>query len=111
MTKFTGMKTPPHPGRLLRDDIDAIGLSVAKTAEALGVTRSQLHRVLSGDSAISPEMALRLEVVIGGSADHWLRMQAAYDTAKVRLRATEITQGLKRIGPPATPRPEPGGML
>lgn len=95
------MKNPPHPGRLLRDDIDALSLSVVRAARALGVTRSQLHRVLSGESAISPEMALRLEVVIGGSADHWLRMQAAYDAARVRQRAGEITRGLKRIAAPA----------
>ena len=101
MTASTGMKSPPHPGRLLRDDLDMLGISVAGAADALGVTRSQLHRVLSGTSAISPEMALRLEVVIGGSAEHWLRMQAAYAAARVRTRAAEITAGLKRLGIPA----------
>ena len=94
----------------MKDDIDALELSVAKAAQALGVTRSQLYRVLSAQSAISPEMALRLEVVIGGSADHWLRMQAAYDTALARIRMAEITQGLKRIKPPTITRPAQGGM-
>jgi len=101
MTTSTGMKSPPHPGRLLRDDLEALGISVASAADALGVTRSQLHRVLSGTSAISPEMALRLEVVIGSSAEHWLRMQAAYAAAQVRTRAAEITAGLKRLRVPA----------
>jgi addiction module HigA family antidote len=36
---------------------------------------------------VTPEMALRLEKAIGGSADHWLRMQAAYDLAQLRSRA------------------------
>jgi plasmid maintenance system antidote protein VapI len=36
------MKNPPHPGRGLKDDIDALGLTVAEAAEALGVTRQQL---------------------------------------------------------------------
>lgn len=91
------MKNPPHPGRGLKADFDELGLSTAQAAEALGVSRAQLHRVVSGDSSLSPELALRLEVVIGGSADAWLRMQAAYDAAQVRSRAAEITKGLKRI--------------
>lgn len=95
------MKNPPHPGRGLKADFDELGLSIAAAAEALGISRAQLHRVVAGDSAISAELALRLEVVIGGTADAWLRMQAAYDTAQVRERAGEITKGLKR----ATPRP------
>jgi antitoxin HigA-1 len=81
------MKNPPHPGEGLKDDLVALGLSVAQGAAALGVTRQQLYRVVSGRSAISPEMAVRLEQVIGGTADHWLRMQAAYDLAQVRGRS------------------------
>ena len=98
------MKSPPHPGRGLKDDLDELGLTVATAAEALGVSRSQLHRVITGESAISPELALRLEVVIGSTADAWLRLQAAYDAAQVRERAGEITKGLKRIPAPAMPR-------
>ena len=92
------MKNPPHPGRALKADFEALGISTQQAAEALGISRAQLHRVTAGSSAISPELALRLEVVIGGSADAWLRQQAAYDTAQVRLRSPEIIKGLKRIG-------------
>lgn len=95
------MKNPPHPGRGLKDEFDELGLSIASAAQALGISRAQLHRVVAGESAISPELALRLEVVIGSTAETWIMMQAAYDTAQVRERAGEITKGLKR----ATPRP------
>jgi addiction module HigA family antidote len=91
------MKNPPHPGVLLKDDINALKLPVSAVAQALGVTRSQLYRVLSGQSAISAEMALRLEYVIGGTADHWLSMQSAHDVAQVRKKANEITRGLHRL--------------
>jgi addiction module HigA family antidote len=93
------MYRPPHPGRGLRDELDHLGLSVAAAAKALGVTRSQLYRVLSGESAISAEMALRLETVIGGTAEHWLRLQAAHDIAALRMRAGEITAGLTQRRP------------
>ena len=85
-----GMKKPPHPGRLVKDNVEELGLSVAAAAEGLGVTRQQLYKVIKGESAVSPEMAVRLEKAIGGTADAWLRMQAAYDLAQVRLREDAI---------------------
>lgn len=100
------MYDPPHPGHGLKDEFDYLGLSIAAAAQALGVTRQQLYRVMRGDSGISPEMALRLETVIGSTADTWLRMQAAYDIARVRRRAEQITKGLKRIDPPKTAHAE-----
>ena len=100
------MKNPPHPGRGLKADFDELGLTTAQAAEALGISRNQLHRVVSGQSDISPELALRLETVIGSTAETWLRMQASYDAAQVRLRAGDITKGLKRLPVPAEPRPE-----
>ena len=69
------MKNPPHPGGLVKDNIDELGLSIAEAAEGLGVTRQQLYRVIRGESGISPEMAVRLEKAFGGTADFWLRMQ------------------------------------
>jgi addiction module HigA family antidote len=83
------MKNPPHPGALVRDNLDDLGLSVSEGAAALGVTRQQLYNVLNGRSAITPEMAVRLEKAFGGSAELWLAMQAAYDLAQVRARGPE----------------------
>ena len=84
------MKNPPHPGRLVKDEIDALGLPVAQAAQGLGVTRQQLYRVIKGECAISPEMAVRLEKGIGSSATAWLRMQMNYDLAKLRERSAAI---------------------
>jgi addiction module HigA family antidote len=93
------MKNPAHPGLLLRDDLEELNLSVAEAARGLGVTRQQLYNVINGRSAVTPEMALRLEKAIGGSADHWLRMQAAYDLAQLRMRPDPID--VKRLAPKA----------
>jgi antitoxin HigA-1 len=91
------MKNPPHPGAGLKEDIEALGLSVAEAATGLGVTRQQLYRIIRGQSGVSPEMALRLEKAIGGSADGWLRMQLNYDLAQIRARAGSIK--IKRLEP------------
>ena len=80
------MKNPPHPGLGLRDDLEALGVSVAQAAENLGVTRQQLYNVLNGKSGISPEMALRLEKGLGGTAKGWLDLQLAFDLAQARLK-------------------------
>ncbi len=93
------MKNPAHPGRLIKDDLEALGLSTAAAAAGLGTTRQQLHNVITGRSSITPEMALRLERGIGGTADHWLRMQMAYDLAQARLHAEKLN--VKRLTPTA----------
>ena len=80
------MKNPPHPGLGLRDDLDALGVSVAEAADNLGVTRQQLYNVLNGKSGISPEMALRLEKGLGGTAKGWLDLQTAYDLSQARIK-------------------------
>ena len=84
------MKNPPHPGLGLRDDLEALGLSVAGAAVGLGVTRQQLSTVLKGKSAISSDMALRLEKALGGTAEGWLTLQIAYDLAQARLRLVDL---------------------
>lgn len=86
------MKNPPHPGAILRDEIESLDppRSVAAAAEALGVTRQQLYRVLKGESAVSPDMAVRLELAGIGAADHWLRMQTYFELAQIRKRVSSM---------------------
>ena len=58
---MTRMFNPPHPGLTLRDDVlPALGLTVTQAAAQLDVSRVALSRVLNGQAAISPEMALRI---------------------------------------------------
>lgn len=86
------MKAPAHPGGLIRDNIEDLGLSVAAAAKGLGVTRQQLHRLIKGQHGVTPDMAVRLEQAFGGSAEVWLRMQGNHDLALARARATPITR-------------------
>ena len=79
------MKSPPHPGRSIKDGcLDSLGLTVTGAAAILGVARHTLSRLLNGQSGISPEMAIRLEMAGWSSASHWMRLQAAYDLALAR---------------------------
>jgi antitoxin HigA-1 len=83
--KIMPMKNPPHPGGfVLRQCIEPLGLSITDAAAALGVTRTTLSELVNEKRGISPEMAVRLSKVFGGSAETWLVQQAQYDLAQVR---------------------------
>lgn len=85
------MKNPPHPGRSIKDAcLEPLGLTITEGAKVLGVARHTLSRVINGQAGISPEMAIRLEKAFGGSADSWLRLQAAYDLAQARQHENRI---------------------
>ena len=85
------MKNPPHPGLSIKDAcLDAVGLSVTEAAKVLGVARHTLSRVLNGRAGLSPEMAIRLEKAGWSNADHWLRVQTAYDLAQARRHESKI---------------------
>jgi antitoxin HigA-1 len=93
------MKNPNHPGDIIRDSLDALGVNVTEGAKALGVTRATLSRVLNRKAAVSAEMAVRLEKAIGSSAGFWLRLQLNYDLAQVQARSGKIHA--RRLATPA----------
>jgi addiction module HigA family antidote len=67
------MKNPPHPGGfVLRQCIEPLGLSITDAATALGVTRTTLSELVNEKRGISPDRAVRLSKVFGGSAESWL---------------------------------------
>jgi addiction module HigA family antidote len=84
--------TPSHPGDFIRTEVvEELGLNVTKAAEILGVRRATLSDLLNGNAALSPEMALRIEMAFGVSMDMLLKMQAWYDASQMRARAGEIS--------------------
>ncbi len=80
------MINPPHPVELLREDvIQELGLSVTEIAKRLGMSHAALSEVLNGGAALSPDLALRLEIAGFGTAHAWLAMQVNYNLAQVKL--------------------------
>jgi antitoxin HigA-1 len=96
------MRSPPHPGSLLREDVlKPLGLSVTGAAEALGVSRPNLSQLLNERIDLSPEMALKLEAAFGLEADMLLGMQTDHSLARARARQAEITAKVRRLHPPS----------
>ena len=92
------MKTPVHPGEILREDVLAdLGLGVSEAASRLGVSRVALSRVLHGHARISPNLAVRLEEAGVGTARAWLAMQTAYDLAAERATGSPKVRPLNDV--------------
>ena len=82
------MYDPPHPGEMIRDILEdkEVGWTVTECAQRLDVARNTLSRLLNGRIGISPRMALALERIGWSNADHWMRLQSAYDLAQERRK-------------------------
>ncbi len=84
------MLNPPHLGELIRESMDEMGWNVTETAAQLGCERGTLSRVLHGKAGVSASMALALEDIGWGTAEHWMRMQASHELAQARRNMYEI---------------------
>lgn len=86
------MHNPAHPGEILKElVIKPLRLSVTDAARHLGVSRKTLSKVLNGRGAVTPEMAVRLEMTFGKpNAAHWLRLQNAFDLWEARQHSENI---------------------
>jgi antitoxin HigA-1 len=74
------MHNPPHPGEIIKAlCLDPLALSITDAAQGLGVSRKTLSAILNGRSGVSPEMAIRLSIAFGTSAESWLNQQVQYD--------------------------------
>ncbi len=91
-----------HPAATIREiGLPALGISKTAFAKALGVSRQTLYDLLDEKQGITAAMALRLEVVYGGSAEFWLRRQATHDLWKAR-QSVSVSK-LKRLKEKADP--------
>ena len=98
-----GMFNPAHPGEVFRDGyLHALGLTQAKAAELLGVSRKTVSELVNGRAPVTAEMAMRISLVFGTDPAFWLRMQATRDAWEVQQCAKEIR---KTVTPYTRPSP------
>jgi addiction module HigA family antidote len=90
------MTPAAHPGRLLRREIDARGLSANRVALDLGVPSGRLTDILNGRRSISADTAVRLGRYCGNRPQFWIDLQSQYDIAIVeRERGGEIARRVR----------------
>ena len=87
------MYNPAHPGEIVQEHMEGLGLTVSALAAHLKITRANLSRMIHGKTGVSAEMAVRLSEAFGTTPEVWIRLQANYDLAKaLRSRRVKIAR-------------------
>jgi antitoxin HigA-1 len=82
-----------HPGAILKEELEARGLSANAFALKLRVPPQRIQEIVAGRRGISPDTALRLEASLGTPARLWLDMQAGYDLYRVEAEYGDVVRG------------------
>ncbi|EIM5533254.1 TPA: HigA family addiction module antidote protein [Salmonella enterica] len=78
------MANPAHPGQIIAEALEDMNVPLRKFAKAMEIAPSTASRLISGHTAVTPEMALRLSIVIGSTPETWLKIQSNYSLNKVK---------------------------
>jgi addiction module HigA family antidote len=87
-------RTPIHPGEILGDELEEIGLSARRLADTLGVPPNRLYQLLAGKRSMTADTALRLGQYFGMTADFWMNLQSAYE---LDLARQHVGKAIERI--------------
>ena len=82
-------RTPIHPGEILKDELDELGISAAELARQIEVPPNRVSQILSGRRAVTADTALRLARWFGTSAELWMNLQQTYELDLARQRVGE----------------------
>ena len=99
-------RTPIHPGEILADELQELGFSAKKLADAIEVPPNRLYQLLAGKRSMTADTALRLGRYFGMSADFWMNLQSAYELDLARQQLGKALQRIpERSQALAEPRP------
>ena len=75
--------TPVHPGAVLQDEIDELGIAQVALAEHIKVLPKTINEICRGKRGISAEMAIKLSQALGASPQFWLNLQIGWELSQV----------------------------
>ncbi|MGH9632493.1 MAG: HigA family addiction module antitoxin [Bryobacteraceae bacterium] len=97
-------RTPIHPGEILADELEEIGLTARKLADVIDVPPNRLYQILAGKRNMTADTALRLSQYFGMSADFWMNLQSAFELDLARKQSGKEIKRIPRRSE-AEPRP------
>ena len=95
-------RTPIHPGEILADELEEIGLSAKRLADVIEVPPNRLYQLLAGKRNVTADTALRLGQYFGMSADFWMNLQSAYELDLARQKYGKEIQRIPKRSETAT---------
>ena len=75
--------TPVHPGEVLQDELEEVGLTQSALAAHIGVLPKTINEICRGKRGISAAMAMKLSKALGGSPQFWLNLQDGWDISQL----------------------------
>lgn len=78
------MANHPRPGDIIQEALEELNVSLREFARAMEIAPSTASRLLTGKAALTPEMAIKLSVVIGSSPEMWLNLQTTWSLAEAQ---------------------------
>jgi antitoxin HigA-1 len=101
-------RIPIHPGEILADELEELGLTSAELARTIDVPAHRISQIIAGKRNITADTALRLGRYFGMSADFWMNLQKTYELDLARrdlAPAFEFTPSREEARPQASARP------
>jgi addiction module HigA family antidote len=89
-------RAPIHPGEILSDELEEIGLSAKGLADVIQVPPNRLYQILAGKRNMTADTALRLGQYFGMSAGFWMNLQSAYELDLARQRTGKAIQRIPK---------------
>lgn len=92
------------PGETITDVLTERGWTAARFAVRMGYTPKHVNELLHGRASITADTALRLESVLGSTAQFWLNREVQYREALARREAIGdrcTDDWPRRVGAPA----------
>lgn len=91
-------RRPTHPGAILREDVLlSLNMTQMELAERLGVSRRTVSQIIHEHRPITPDMAIRLAHLLGGTPESWLNMQQALDVWELQRRNARSYEQIKKV--------------
>lgn len=98
-------RTPIHPGEILGDELEEIGLSAKKLADVIQVPPNRLYQLLAGKRSMTADTALRLGQYFGMSAAFWMNLQSSYELDLARQQVGKVIERIPKRSEIAKPQP------
>jgi antitoxin HigA-1 len=87
-------RTPLHPGQVLADELEELGISPTELSRQLRVAPNRITQIINGKRAITGDTALRLAHWFGTSPQFWMNLQSLYE---VRIAEQEAGKEISRL--------------
>ena len=97
-------RTPIHPGEILADELEELGVSPTELSRQIRVPANRISQIINGKRSITGDTALRLAHWFGTSPQFWMNLQALYD---VRMAEEDAGTEIKTL--PTKPEKSPTG--